>query len=209
MYFVDIEKALDRVPRKVLEWAMRKKGIPEVLVRSVMSLHEGAKTRARVDSELSEELEVKVGMYQGSVLSHFLIAVVVDFVTEFVRGGALSELLYADDLVLMSETIEGLWDKFRKWKEASVSKGLKVNLGKIKVMIFSGITNDCLYKIKVVPCGVCSLRVKANSALCLQQSMLIHGRCVGVKKVTSKYSRNHTCQKCEANIGEAVGQEEK
>ena len=39
---VDLEKAFDRVPRKVLEWAMRKKGIPEVLVRSVMSLYEGA-----------------------------------------------------------------------------------------------------------------------------------------------------------------------
>ena len=30
---------------------MRKKGIPEVLVRSVMSLYERAKIRVRVDSE--------------------------------------------------------------------------------------------------------------------------------------------------------------
>ena len=28
MSFVDIEKAFDRVPRKVMEWAMRKKGLP-------------------------------------------------------------------------------------------------------------------------------------------------------------------------------------
>ena len=33
-----------------------------------------------------------------------------DVVTEFVREGTLSEVLYADDLVLMSETIEELWD---------------------------------------------------------------------------------------------------
>ena len=39
---------------------------------------------------------------------------VVDVVTEFAREGMLSELLYADDSVLMSETIEGLRNKFLK-----------------------------------------------------------------------------------------------
>ena len=77
--FVDLEKAIDRVPRKVLEWAMRKKELSEVLVRSVISLYEGANARVRVDSELSEEFEVKVWMHQVSVLSPFLFAVVVEF----------------------------------------------------------------------------------------------------------------------------------
>ena len=39
------------------------------------------KTRVRADSELSEEFEAKVGMRQGSMLSPFLFAVVVDVVT--------------------------------------------------------------------------------------------------------------------------------
>ena len=45
-----------------------KKGIPDVFIGSVMSLYEVAKTRVRMDSGLSEEFEVKVGMHQGSVL---------------------------------------------------------------------------------------------------------------------------------------------
>ena len=48
--FVDMEKAFDRVPRKVMEWAMRKKGLSEVMVRTVMSLYDDAKKRVRVGS---------------------------------------------------------------------------------------------------------------------------------------------------------------
>ena len=80
----------------------------------------------------------------------------------------LNELQYADDLVLISETIEGLWNKFLKWKEAFESKGLKVNPGQTKVLVNGGFTKDGLPERKVDPCGVCSLRVKANSALCVQ-----------------------------------------
>ena len=108
--------------------------------KSVMSLYVGAKTRVSVDSELSEEFEVKVGMHQVSVLSTFLFAFVADVVTEFDRGCA--KLLCAGDLVQMSEMIEGLRNKFLIWKEALHNKSLKVNLGKTKVMVNSGITKD-------------------------------------------------------------------
>ena len=67
---------------------MRKKEIPAVLFRSVMSLYDGAKTRVRVDCELSEQVEVKMGKHQGSMLSPFLLAVVVDVVTDIATGSA-------------------------------------------------------------------------------------------------------------------------
>ena len=35
MAFVDLEKAFDRVPRKVIWWAMRKLGVDEWIVRVV------------------------------------------------------------------------------------------------------------------------------------------------------------------------------
>ena len=55
MRFVDLDKAFDRVPRRVKEWAMRKKGLSEILVKAVMSLYEGAETKVRVGSGLSKE----------------------------------------------------------------------------------------------------------------------------------------------------------
>ena len=86
----------------------------------------------------------------------------------------------------MSETVEALRDKFLKWKEVFESKGLKVNPGRTKVMVSSRISQDGLSKRKVDPCGVCSLRVKANSVLCVQCGKWIHGRCAGVKRVTPR-----------------------
>ena len=86
---------------------------------------------------------------------------------------------------------------------------MKVNLEKTKVMVCGGITKDGMSKRKVDLCGTCSLRAKANSALCLQCGKLIHSRCAGMKKVTLTSSKYLTCSKCEGNIGEAVEQEVK
>ena len=77
MCFVDLEKPFDRVPRKVLEWVMRKRDIPEAIVRAVRL-------------ELSEEFEVKVGVNQGPVLSPLLFVIMVDMITESVRNGLMS-----------------------------------------------------------------------------------------------------------------------
>ena len=67
MCFMDLEKAFDRVPRRVMQWALRKKGLPEILVKAVMSLYEGLKTKVKVGSELSEEFYVAIGVHHGSI----------------------------------------------------------------------------------------------------------------------------------------------
>ena len=82
MSLVDLKKVFDRVPKRVMEWAMRKKGSPEILVKAAMSLYKGAETKVRVGSRLSEEFSVKVGVHQGSVLSPLLFAMVVDKITK-------------------------------------------------------------------------------------------------------------------------------
>ena len=68
------------------------------------------------------------------------------------REGGLCELLYAYYFVQVSYTIEGNRNKFLKWMEAFERKGLKVNLGKTKVMVRGDITKDGMYKSKVDSC---------------------------------------------------------
>ena len=45
--FVDLQKALDQVPRKAIEWAMRRQNVPERLVTAVMSLYEELRSRVK------------------------------------------------------------------------------------------------------------------------------------------------------------------
>ena len=53
MSFVDLQKAFDRVPKSVMQWELTKKGIAEILVKAVISLYEGSKTKVQVGSEFS------------------------------------------------------------------------------------------------------------------------------------------------------------
>ena len=99
-------------------YALRKRGVPEYLVQSVMSLYNGCRTAVSVDGKLSDSFFVQVGVHQGSVLSPLLFIVVMDVLTECVRDGSLMELLYADDLVLCGESVEEAMKKYGRWKKA-------------------------------------------------------------------------------------------
>ena len=51
------------------------------------------------------------------------------------RNGVLHEILYADYLLLMSEFLEDLHNKFSLWKTTLESKEIKVNINNKKLMV--------------------------------------------------------------------------
>ena len=128
--FVDLEKAFNRVPREVVRWALRKLGVDEWLIHTVMALYTEACPVVRTDAGLSESFEVKVGLHQGSVLSSLLFAAVMDVVSSEARSGLPSELLYADDLVIMAPTTEQFGIRVADWRASLFGNRLKVNTGK-------------------------------------------------------------------------------
>ena len=135
MAFVDLEKAFDRVPRKVIWWVLRKLGVEEWIVRLVQGMYANARSRVCVGERYSEEFEVKVGVHQGSVLSPLLFIIVLEALSWEFRSGVPWEDLYADDLVIIAESLEECIRRLLTWKEAMEKKGLRVNAGKTKIMI--------------------------------------------------------------------------
>ena len=77
------------MPREVISFTLRQKGVPGYLVNVFMSLYKGCKTAVLVHEELSSSFSVKVGVHQGSALSPLLFIMVMDVLTEDSRDGSL------------------------------------------------------------------------------------------------------------------------
>ena len=58
MAFLDLEKAFDRVPRKVIWWALRKLGVDEWIVPLVQRMYANARSWVQVGEGFSKEFEV-------------------------------------------------------------------------------------------------------------------------------------------------------
>ena len=125
------------VPRDLVYWCLRRRGVPEKLVRLVESTYHGASTVVRTMHDRTDKFSIRVGLYQGSGLSPFLFIVVVDVIRKEFRRGLPRELLFADDLAVVTYTEEEMQRRWLDWQIGMESKGLKVNTGKMEVMVSS------------------------------------------------------------------------
>ena len=75
----------------------------------------------------------------------------MDVVTEEVAREGCA-LMYADDLVLICETMEEARQRFVAWRNTLESRGLKVNISKTKVMRCA--RDGVLKEAAVDPCSV-------------------------------------------------------
>jgi hypothetical protein len=194
MAFVDLEKAFDRVPREVVWWALRSLGVDEGLVSVIKSMYADTSTMVKLDGNVSKEFKVKVGVHQGSVLSPLLFIIVLEALSRKFRGGLPMELLYAHDLVLMAESEELLVEKLRRWKVDREEKGLRVNVGKTKVMRCQDGAGQ-VGKSGKFPCGVCSKGVGSNSVECTSCHAWIHKRCSGISGKLKRVD-DYRCRRC-------------
>ncbi|KAK3529720.1 hypothetical protein QTP86_000824 [Hemibagrus guttatus] len=130
----NLEKAYDRVPREELWYCMRKSGVAEKYVRVVQGMYERSRTVVKCAVGQTEEFKVEVGLHQGSALSPFLFAMVMDQLSEEVRQESPWTMMFADDIVICSESREQVEENLERWRFALERRGMKVSRSKTEYM---------------------------------------------------------------------------
>ncbi|GLS47117.1 hypothetical protein GCM10007884_51210 [Methylobacterium brachythecii] len=130
MVFIDLEKAYDRVPRELIWKALERKGVTKGYIETIKDMYDNGRTIVRTAVGETREFPVTVGLHQGSALSPYLFALVMDDLSRNIQDKVPWCMLFADDIVLVDESREGVNIKLETWREALESKGLKISRNK-------------------------------------------------------------------------------
>ena len=101
-------------------------------------MYEESETVVRCAIGATESFKVKVGLHQGSALSPFLFAVIMDRQTDEVRREPAWTMLFADDIVICEETREEVERRLVSWRDALERREMKVSRSKIEYLCLNG-----------------------------------------------------------------------
>ena len=148
MVFVDLEKAFDRIPRDLIWWCLRKKGVPEEYVKIVQDMYRSSKTQVVTQKGETEYFPKEVGIHQGSALSPLMFIIIMDVLTENIEKDPPWAMMFADDLVLCAMTREEMEEDLETWRVVFERHGLKIS--RTKTEYLSSPTNDTETIVKIV-----------------------------------------------------------
>jgi hypothetical protein len=144
--FIDVKKAFDRVYRGGLWCRLAEEGVKGKMWRVLRSIYSTVQSCVRVDDKLTDWFSLETGVRQGCILSPLLYAMFINgLVKELNKLGTgvaisvrdkLSSLLYADDIVLITENRYELQMMLDKVTEYAKKWRFELNNKKSEVVVF-------------------------------------------------------------------------
>ena len=164
--FLDLKAAFDVVPRKEIWNALIAKGVPGDLLAAIQSAYQGAMAVVRINGMESEPFPIARGVRQGDSLSPLLFINVMDEIHKIckrriawttigkwnMRTVLVQSLLYADDIVLLSDRpniLQRIIDAFSRY---CIKWNLDVNLEKSEIVILETeytLMSQTIFKITI------------------------------------------------------------
>ena len=150
--FSDYSKAFDYAVRACVPVVLEFYGVPTQIIDAIMSLYTNTEAYVRTSSGDTDRFGTTSGVLQGDTLAPYLFIIVLDYVLRIslcedsdgytVRRRLSSRnlavklpgLAFADDAVLMSDTVDAAQRQFRRFERASSQVGLRINPQKTEVM---------------------------------------------------------------------------
>ena len=115
-------KAFDKVQYSKLFWKLVDKGIPPIYIRLLLIMCEKQQAMVRWNDILSKPFPLNNGVKQGEVMSSILYCIYTDCLLKLLRkkktdcwvnGEYVGIVTYADDLLLISPTLDGLQEMIK------------------------------------------------------------------------------------------------
>ena len=146
--FVDFSKAFDSIPRYTLFEKLLKYNISGKFYDGLVSLYTEDQACVKISNKISEIFDINQGVKQGCILSPLLFNIFMADLQEKLElkdneppeiapNESCGCLIWADDLLILSESEQGLQNMLDTLHVFSEINGLKPNMDKTNVMIFN------------------------------------------------------------------------
>ena len=124
---------------------LRHYGVPEKIISLIWCTFQDMSCIIAYTDQLSESFKVKIGVWQGCLLSPFLFLLVINWIMKTTTTGRnngirwtlwtqLDDLDFTDDLALLSHNHSQMQDKTSLLETTSAGTGLKINRKKTELM---------------------------------------------------------------------------
>ena len=117
--------------------------------RKVQDMYEGIVTTVRFAVGMTDEFKVKMGLHNGSALSPFLFAIVMNRLTDGIRQETPLIMMFVDNNVICNESRQQVEANLKRWRYALMRREMKVSRSKTEYIdaLLGKATERCDCKI--------------------------------------------------------------